>query len=122
MRDELKAQVKNIFCFTNGFFYRASGRGYGYYYYQPKKKVSCKIRFPKKNNIATLYYFVDNTSLDVRNLTKLEDLHTLKTTRIKAKSSWVRKTFNKKNWACVFVKNGINQKKVKASKKKVTTL
>ena len=68
-----------------------------YYYYQPKKKVSCKIRFPKKNNIATLYYFVDNTRLDVRNLTKLEDLHTLKTTRIKAKSSWVRKTFNKKN-------------------------
>ena len=93
-----------------------------YYYYQPKKKVSCKIRFPKKNNIATLYYFVDNTSLDVRNLTKLEDLHTLKTTRIKAKSSWVRKTFNKKNWACVFVKNGIIQKKVKASKKKVTIL
>ena len=94
----------------------------GYYYYQPKKKVSCKIRFPKKNNIATLYYFVDNTSLDVRNLTKLEDLHTIKTTRIKAKSSWVRKTFNKKNWACVFVKNGIIQKKVKASKKKVTIL
>ena len=93
-----------------------------YYYYQPKKKVSCKIRFPKKNNIATLYYFVDNTSLDVRNLTKLEDLHTIKTTRIKAKSSWVRKTFNKKNWACVFVKNGIIQKKVKASKKKVTIL
>jgi len=62
---------------------------------------------------------IDNTSLDVRNLTKLEDLHTLKTTRIKAKSSWVRKTFNKKNWACVFVKNGIIQKKVKASKKKV---
>ena len=41
---------------------------------------------------------------------------------IPAKSSWVRKTFNKKNWACVFVKNGINRKKVKASKKKVTIL
>ncbi|MGN1206075.1 MAG: hypothetical protein ACI4SQ_03690 [Eubacterium sp.] len=94
----------------------------GYYYYQPKKKVSCKIQFPKKNNISTLYYFVDNTSLDARNLTKLEDLHTLKTTRIKVRSSWVRKTFNKKNWACIFVKNGMYQKKVKASKKKVTIL
>ena len=82
-----------------------------YYYYQPKKKVSCKIRFPKKNNIATLYYFVDNTSLDVRNLTKLEDLHTLKTTRIKAKSSWVRKTFNKKNWACVYTHQLICEKR-----------
>ncbi len=94
----------------------------GYYYYQPKKKVSCKIQFPKKNSIDTLYYFVDNTSLDAQNLTKLEDLHTLKTTRIKVKSSWVRETFNKKTWACVFAKNGMDQKKVKASKKKVTIL
>ena len=52
----------------------------------------------------------------------LQDLHTLKTTRIKVKSSWVRETFNKKTWACVFAKNGMDQKKVKASKKKVTIL
>ncbi|HBZ64408.1 MAG TPA: hypothetical protein DEO89_07425, partial [Lachnospiraceae bacterium] len=52
----------------------------------------------------------------------VEDLHTLKTIRIKVKSSWVRETFNKKTWACVFAKNGMDQKKVKASKKKVTIL
>ena len=66
---------------------------------------------------------VDEEHFPDKNFRKsVEDLHTLKTTRIKVKSSWVRETFNKKTWACVFAKNGMDQKKVKVSKKKITIL
>ena len=66
--------------------------------------------------------YMQDVAVDKNFRKSVEDLHTLKTTRIKVKSSWVRETFNKKTWACVFAKNGMDQKKVKVSKKKITIL
>ena len=55
-------------------------------------------------------------------LTKLEDFQTLKTTKAKVRSSWIRRTFTKKKWGCAVVKNGKFVKKMKAAKRKKVTV
>ena len=112
-------KLKSVKVYTGKSIRKEKAR---YTYYQLKKNMSCKIQFPKKNNISTLYYLVDNTSLDIRNLTNLENIQTLKKVKMKAKSSWIRKTFNKNNWGCIVSKDGVYQKKIKASKKKTTII
>lgn len=112
-------KLKSVKVYTGKSIRKEKAR---YTYYQPKKNMSCKIQFPKKNNISTLYYLVDNTSLDIRNLTNLENIQTLKKVKMKAKSSWIRKNFNKNNWGCIVSKDGVYQKKIKASKKKTTII
>ncbi len=106
-----------------------TGQGYGrnleekpgYVYYLPEKNMKCKITFAKKNNIQTLYYFTADKTIDISRLSKLEDFQTLKSIKAKVKSSWIRKTFKKKNWGCAVVKSGKFIKKIKAGKKKKYT-
>lgn len=106
-----------------------SGQDYGrnlkwkdyYKYYLPEKNMKCKITFAPKNNIQTLYYFTADKTIDISRLSKLEDFQTLKSVKAKVKSSWVRKTFKKKNWGCAVVKSGKFMKKIKAGKKKKYT-
>ncbi len=97
-------------------------RGKNYYYYLPEKNQKCKIVFPKKNQVRTFWYFTADKSIDLTRLTKLEDFHTLKSVKAKAKSSWIRKTFTKKKWGCAIVKSGKFIKKIKANKKKKFTM
>lgn len=107
-----------------------TGQGYGlnleekpgYVYYLPEKNMKCKITFAKKNNIQTLYYFTADKTIDISRLSKLEDFQTLKSVKVKVKSSWIRKTFKKKKWGCAVVKSGKFIKKIKAGKKKKYTM
>lgn len=94
----------------------------GYRYYLPEKNQKCKVVFPKKNSVKTFYYFTGDNKIDITRLTKLEDFQTLKTTKARVKSEWIRRTFTKKNWGCAIVKSGKFLKKIKAEKKKKITL
>lgn len=93
-----------------------------YYYYLPEKGQNCKVIFPKKNQIQTLHYFTKDKKIDISMLTKLEDLQTLKTTKAKVRSSWIRRTFTKKKWGCAVVKSGKFVRKMKAAKRKKVTV
>ena len=107
-----------------------TGQGYGrnlegkdtYVYYLPEKNMKCKITFAPKNNIQALYYFTADKTIDISRLSKLEDFQTLKSVKVKVKSSWIRKTFKKKKWGCAVVKSGKFIKKIKAGKKKKYTM
>ena len=59
---------------------------------------------------------MDNTSLDIRNLTNLENIQTLKKVKMKAKSSWIRKNVNNNNWDCIVSKDGVYQNIFKVKK------
>ncbi len=93
-----------------------------YEYYLPEKDQNCKVVFPKKNQIQKLYYFTRDKKIDISMLTKLNDFQTLKTTKAKVKSGWIRKTFTKKKWGCAVTKGGKFVKKIKAEKKKKYTM
>ena len=93
-----------------------------YYYYLPEKGQNCKVIFPKKNQIQTFHYFTKDKKIDISMLTKLEDLQTLKTTKAKVRSSWIRRTFTKKKWGCAVVKSGKFVRKMKAAKRKKVTV
>lgn len=105
--------------FEDGYY-----QSYSWYdYYLPEKGQNCKVIFPKKNQIQTFHYFTKDKKIDISMLTKLEDFQTLKTTKAKVRSSWIRRTFTKKKWGCVVVKSGKVVKKMKAVKgKKVTVI
>lgn len=90
-------------------------------YYVPEKNQKCKITFAKKNQVKTFWYFTADKKIDITRLSKLEDFQTLKATKAKVKSSWIRKTFTKKKWGCAIKKSGKIVKKVKADKKKKYT-
>lgn len=98
-----------------------SKSGQDYKYYLPGKNQKCKISFAKKNKIHTFYYFTLDKTIDLTRLTKLEDFQTLKSIKVKVKSSWIRNTYTKKKWGCSFVKSGKIVKKIKAAKKKKYT-
>lgn len=102
----------------NGYYQSYSG----YYYYLPEKGQNCKVIFPKKNQIQTFYYFTKDKKIDISMLTKLEDFQTLKTTKAKVRSSWIRRTFTKKKWGCAVVKSGKCVRKMKAAKRKKITV
>lgn len=91
-------------------------------YYIPKQNQTCRVTFAKKNKIKTFHYFTGDKKIDLTRLTKLEDFQSLKATKAKVKSDWVRRTFTKKKWGCAVVKSGKFMKKVKAAKKKKYTL
>lgn len=93
-----------------------------YEYYLPEKGQKCKVIFPKRNQIQTLYYFTRDKMIDISMLTQLNNFQTLKKTKAKVKSSWIRKTFTKKKWGCAVVKNGKFVKKIKAEKRKKFTM
>lgn len=93
-----------------------------YYYYLPEKGQNCKVIFPKKNQIETFHYFTKDKKIDISMLTKLEDFQTLKTTKAKVRSSWIRRTFTKKKWGCAVVKSGKFVRKMKAAKRKKVTV
>lgn len=93
-----------------------------YYYYLPEKGQNCKVIFPKRNQIQTFHYFTKDKKIDISMLTKLEDFQTLKTTKAKVRSGWIRRTFTKKKWGCAVVKNGKFVKKMKAAKRKKVTV
>ena len=93
-----------------------------YFYYLPEKGQNCKVIFPKRNQIQTFHYFTKDKKIDISMLTKLEDFQTLKTTKAKVRSSWIRRTFTKKKWGCAVVKNGKFVKKMKAAKRKKVTV
>lgn len=95
--------------------------GQDYKYYLPGKNQKCKISFAKKNRIHTFYYFTSDKIIDLTRLKKLEDFQTLKSIKVKVKSSWIRNTYTKKKWGCSFVKSGKSVKKIKAAKKKKYT-
>lgn len=97
-------------------------RGKDYNYFIPEKNQRCKVIFPKKNKITELRYFTQDKNIDISYLAKLEDFDWLKTTKVKVKSSWIRKTFTKKKWGCALVKSGKFLRKVKAAKKKKYTI
>lgn len=98
-----------------------SGRGNSIYYL-PEKEQKCKITFAKKNEVRTFWYFTADKKIDITRLSKLEDFQTLKTTKAKVKSSWIRKTFTKKKWGCAVIKSGKIITKIKADKKKKYTI
>lgn len=100
----------------------AEPRNGRYRYYLPEKGQKCKVIFPKKNCVKTLYYFTSDKNIDLTRLTKLEDFQTLKSTKAKVKSDWIRKTFTRKNWGCAVVKSGKFIKKIKAEKRKKVTM
>ncbi len=91
-------------------------------YYVPEKEQKCKITFAKKNEVKTFHYFTADKKIDMTMLSKLEDFQTLKTTKAKVKSSWIRKTFTKKKWGCAVKKSGKIITKIKAEKKKKYTM
>ncbi len=93
-----------------------------YYYYLPEKGQNCKVIFPKKNQIQTFHYFTKDKKIDISMLTKLEDFQTLKTTKAKVRSGWIRRTFTKKKWGCAVVKSGKFLRKMKAAKRKKVTV
>lgn len=93
-----------------------------FHYYIPEQNQKCKITFAKKNQIKTFHYFTGDKKIDLTSLSKLEDFQTLKTTKAKVKSSWIRRTFTKKKWGCAVVKSGKFVKKMKAEKKKKYTM
>ena len=104
--------------FETGYY-----QSYSWYeYYLPEKGQNCKVVFPKKNQIQKLYYFTRDKKIDISMLTKLNDFQTLKTTKVKVKSSWIRKTFTNKKWGCAVIKNGKFVKKINAEKKKKYTM
>lgn len=90
--------------------------------YPSKQDQKCKITFAKKNQLRTFWYFTADKGIDLTRLNKLEELQTPKATRIKVKSSWIRKTFTKKKWGCAVTKGGKFVKKIKAEKKKKYTM
>lgn len=92
-----------------------------YEYYVPDESETCRVLFPKKNQITTLHYFTGNKSLDLSMLTKLENFQALKATKVKVRSDWIRRTFTKEKWGCAIVKSGKFVKKVRAKKKRKFT-
>ena len=91
-------------------------------FYKVPGDQKCRIRLAKKNNIQILHYFTSDGKIDVSGADKLEEFYTNRSIRAKFKSSWLRKTFNKKCWGCEFVKEGAFLKKIKASKTKKYTV
>lgn len=81
-------------------------------------KKSCKIQFPKKNEIIKLNYFTTDKGIDLSKCKKLKEIHISKNTRIKVQSQWYKT--NKKR--LVVYAEGIRQAKLNAKKSKNTTL
>lgn len=81
-------------------------------------KKSCKLQFPKKNEIIKLNYFTTDKGIDLSKCKKLKEIHISKNTRIKVQSQWYKT--NKKR--LVVYAEGIRQAKLNAKKSKNTTL
>lgn len=127
LRKHQKLTSVKVYCGTYKYGQQCGGNldedANSYYrYYLPEKNQKCKILFARKNKIRTLHYFTGNKTIDITRLSKLEDFETLKSVKVKVKSSWIRKTFTKKKWGCAIIKSGKFLQKIKAAKKKKYTV
>ncbi len=79
---------------------------------------SCKIRFPKNNQIKKLNYFTKDKELDISRCKKLREAHISKDIRLRTLRQWYKKNKRK----LVVYAQGFRQKKLNVRKKKNAVL